>query len=84
MANEDYVTKKIPRHIAPRIRRLKARYELTGGKITEGQIIALAITRLEGEMSKEKPRYTLMSLAGSIKGGKKSSWRDIDREVYGI
>ena len=83
MAKTEYVTKKIPRHLAPRIRMLKARYELSGGKVTEGQIIALAIARLEEEEEKKK-LYTLMDLAGIVKLKKKIHPKEIDRIVYGV
>jgi len=83
MAQSGYITKKVPRHLAPWIRRLKARMEMTGEKVTEGEVLALALQKLDEDLAKAK-RYTLMDLAGAIKGGKKSRADEIDKIVYGI
>ena len=80
----DYMTKKIPKNLTSRLRRLKARMELNGTrKVTEGEVFALALQRLEVEMSREK-RYRLSELAGMIKGGPRSNAREIDKIVYGV
>lgn len=80
----DYITKKIPRNLVGRLSRLKARLELKGTrKVTEGEVFALALAKLEEEVAKEE-QYTLLQLAGFIKGGKKSNAAEIDKVVYGI
>ena len=80
----DYITKKFPRNLVGRLRSLKARMELKGTKkVTEADVFSLAILRLEEEMGKER-RYTLLELAGSLKGKAKSNAKEIDRIVYGI
>lgn len=80
----DYITKKFPRHLVGRLRSLKARMELKGArKVTEADVFALALARLEEEMGRER-RYSLLELAGSLKGKAKSNAQEIDRVVYGI
>ena len=80
----DYITKKIPRNLAGRLNRLKARMELRGTrKVTEGEVFALALQRLEEEMEKEK-RYTLRELAGTLRFKGKVDPKDIDKIVYGV
>ena len=80
----EYATKKIPKSLVGRIARLKARMSLDGRcKVTEGEVIALAICRLEEDMSR-KQRLALSSLSGIVKGGKKGNAEEIDRIVYGV
>ena len=80
----EYATKKIPKSLVGRIAHLKARMSLDGRcKVTEGEVIALAICRLEEDMSR-KQRLSLSSLSGIVKGKKKSNAEEIDRIVYGV
>ena len=80
----EYATKKIPKSLVGRIARLKARMALGKNcKVTEGEVIALAICRLEEDMSREQ-RLALSSLSGIVKGKKKSNADEIDRIVYGV
>ena len=80
----DYITKKFPRHLVGRLRRVKARMELNGTKkVTEGEVFALALIKLE-ESIQRPPKYRLLDLAGSIKFRKKISPKDIDKIVYGV
>jgi hypothetical protein len=80
----EYATKKIPKSLVGRIARLKARMSLDGRcKVTEGEVIALAICRLEEDMGR-KQRLALSSLSGIVKGGKKGNAEEIDRIVYGV
>ena len=80
----DYVTKKFPRNLVGRLRRLKAKMELNKSrKVTEGEVLALALVRLE-ETIATPPKYRLLDLAGSIKFREKTSPKDIDRIVYGV
>jgi len=83
----EYITKKIPRHLAGKIRWIQAKMTLKRGeKVTEGDVVGLALSRLEAEMEKEKgeTRHTLRELAGSLKGKARSDWKDINKVVYGI
>jgi hypothetical protein len=80
----EYVTKKIPKSLVGRINVLKARMQIkTRRKVTEGEVISIAINRLENDIEKKK-RYSLANLAGTIKKGKKSNPNEIDRIVYGV
>jgi hypothetical protein len=80
----DYITKKVPRHLSAKIRRLKALLSLKGTrKVTEGDVLSLALSKLESSMETER-RYTLMELAGSIKFRKPVRPKDIDELVYGV
>ena len=80
----EYATKKIPKQLVGRIARLKARMTLSKNrKVTEGEVIALAICRLEEDMGRQQ-RLALSSLSGIVKGKKKSSADEIDRIVYGV
>jgi hypothetical protein len=80
----EYATKKIPKYLVGRIARLKARMALDGSRnVTEGEVIALAICRLEEEMSRQS-RTPFLKLVGSVKGKAKSNAEEIDRVVYGV
>ena len=80
----EYATKKIPKSLVSRIARLKARMSLDGSRnVTEGEVIALAICRLEEEMSRQS-RIPFIKLVGTIKGKAKSNAEEIDRIVYGV
>lgn len=80
----EYATKKIPKSLFAKINRLKARLSLKKNrKVTEGEVIALALERLDEEGELEK-RLSIMELSGIIPGGKKSSAREIDSIVYGV
>ena len=80
----EYATKKIPKSLVGRIARLKARMSLDGSRnVTEGEVIALAIRRLEEDIGR-KQRLSLASLSGIVKGKKKSNAEEIDRIVYGV
>ncbi|MBS3068807.1 hypothetical protein J4441_00380 [Candidatus Micrarchaeota archaeon] len=80
----DYITKKIPRHLAKKISMLQAHLQLSKERnVTEGEVFSLAISALESQMAKRK-RYSIMDLAGISKGKKKSSASEIDRIVYGV
>jgi len=80
----EYATKKIPKGLVNRIARLKARLTLSNDcKVTEGEVIALAICRLEEDLSRQS-RTPFRELVGMVKGKAKSNAEEIDRVVYGI
>jgi len=79
---EEYITKKVPKKLNPLIRRLKAKMSLGGKKVTEGDVIALGLAKLEQDMEKHR-RKKLIEMAGIIKGGEQSDAKDIDRLLYG-
>jgi len=80
----EYITKKIPRGLSGRIARLKAQMALGEKcKVTEGEVIALAITKLEEDMSRQS-RIPFIKLVGMAKGKAKSTAEEIDRVVYGV
>ncbi len=79
----DYITKKVPRHLAGKISRLQALMQLKARRgVTESEVLTLAVARLEEEMEKGK-RCALSQLAGLSKGKAKSSASEIDSAVYG-
>jgi hypothetical protein len=80
----DYVTKKIPRGAAQMLPRLKALMSLKGQRtVTEGQVMALALVKLEAEMSRER-RYSVLELAGKLKFKKPVSPGEMDKIIYGV
>ena len=80
----EYVTKKIPKYLEKKIARLKAIFQIKKEKkVTEGEVIALAIAMLEEDVERES-RYSLAQLVGLVKGGKKSRPDEIDSIIYGI
>ena len=80
----EYATKKIPKNLVGRIARLKARMTLDKNcKVTEGEVIALAICKLEEDFSRQS-RIPFIKLVGTVKGKAKSNAEEIDRIVYGI
>ena len=79
----EYVTKKVPKSIVKRLQRLKARFSFRQNRnVTEGEVIAMGITRLEEEAERSH-RKSLKGLAGLIKGGEPSDEEEIDRVLYG-
>lgn len=80
----EYATKKIPKNLVGRIARLKARMALgKNRKVTEGEVISLAICRLEEDFSRQS-RIPFIKLVGMSKGKAKSNAEEIDRVVYGV
>ena len=80
----EYATKKIPKNLVGRIARLKARMTLGRNcKVTEGEVIALAISKLEEDFSRQS-RTPFIKLVGMSKGKAKSDAEEIDRIVYGV
>ncbi len=78
----EYITKKVPKNLSGRIRRLKALMSLRmKRKVTEGEVIALGIAKLE-EGEERRSRNALIELSGIIKNGKSSS-KEVDDVVYG-
>ena len=69
----EYATKKIPKSLVGSIARLKARMSLDGGRnVTEGEVIALAIRRLEEDFSRQS-RIPFIKLVGTVRGKAKSN-----------
>lgn len=79
---EEYITKKVPKRLNPLIRRLKARLSLGGKKVTEGDVIALGLNKLEQSLQNTR-RKKLIGLAGIAKGAKGTTPEDIDKILYG-
>ena len=78
----EYITKKVPKRTAEVIRRLVSRLSLRHKRrVTESEVIALGMARLEEETEKVK-RKTLASLSGIIEGGGRSDETDIDTLLY--
>ena len=88
MATE-YITKKIAKQDDEVLRYVQAHYQLEKGeRATEIEVIGFALRHVAEELygfrKNKKAKYTWTDIEGSIKGGKKSTEKDIDRLLYGI
>ena len=90
----ELISKKVPRTLDERLKRIQARYQLKHRKrISEGKIIELAVDYLEAhseglELDSTKKKYALTDLIGIVKGLPKMNateelddllYRDVDR-----
>lgn len=78
----EYVTKKIPKTASRLISRLQAKLSLRGEKVTEGQVIALGLAKLDEDLEMKK-RHSIAVLNGLEKGKAISSESEIDEILYG-
>ena len=86
VVNMELVSKKVPKSIIPKLRRLQARYMLKNQRrVSEAEIIEEAVERMEKEDIPEiGKRYTVLDLIGTIKGGKRfNAEKELDDIVYG-
>lgn len=82
------ITKKVPRRIVPKIRRLQARFMLRHRRrISEAEIIGKAVDEMKDKDLEEKHgrRYGLEDIFGigtsKVKG---DASKDVDQVVYGV
>ena len=84
----EYISKKIPKESDPVLKYVQAQLQLERGKkVTEADVIEMAIEHVAEERygyKEKKAKYTWKDIEGSIKGGKKSTEKEIDKLVYGI
>lgn len=82
ITNMAYITKKLPEEVARRMFRVKSQMmQLTDGKVTDGELIDMALSELEKKLRKNT--VPLRRLSGVIRGGKPSSPEEIDSLAYG-
>ena len=82
----ELITKKVPKRIVHKIRRLQAKYQLMhNSRISEAEIIEKGIEKLEEGDFAGKPAhsYSIEDIFGIVKGGKPGHARyDVDEVVY--
>lgn len=83
----ELITKKVPKRVIPKLRKLQAVYMLKHQKkISEAEIIEQAIEKLGAEELKEKKvKHSLEKIFGIGKSGAKGdASKDVDEVVYGV
>ncbi len=84
----EYISKKINKEDNPILQYVQIHYQLEKGeRVTEAEVIGYALRHVAEEQfqyREKKARYTWDDIAGSIKGGKKSTEKEIDKIVYGV
>lgn len=88
VSNSGLITKKVPRRIVPKIRRLQARFILRHRRrISEAEIIGKAVDKLDEKDLDYlvERRYSFEDIFGIDKSKEKSdARRDVDKVVYGV
>ncbi len=87
----ELISKKIPKESDAILKYVQAHYQLEKGeKVTEAEVLEYALRHVAEEKfgySKERKirkGLGLLKYAGFIKDGPKSSWKEIDKVVYGV
>lgn len=85
----EYITKKVPKEADAILKYVQAQEQLEKGeRVSEAEIIYMTLKHYAEEKygyrkKKEKKGLGIEHLFGSVKGGPISSWKDIDKIVYG-
>lgn len=84
----EYISKKINKEDNEVLRYVQIHYQLEkGDRATESEVIGYALRHVAKEQyqyREKKAKYTWDDITGSIKGGKKSTEKEIDKVVYGV
>lgn len=85
----EYITKKIAKEDDSVLKYVQAHYQLEKGeRATEIEVIGFALRHVAEELygfkKNKKAKYAWKDIEGSIKGGVRSTEKDIDKLLYGV
>ncbi len=84
---DEYITKKLPRRLNDRLRRLQAKYQLKHRRrVSEGRLVEMALDyamKHERELFSEKKKGISKAFGAYSSKGKTNCTEEIDSVVYG-
>ena len=88
VVKNQYITKKMPRSVDPKLKQLQAQYQLMHGKrISEGRLVEMAVDEVlaHGVLTRKGDGRGVLAITGMFKGRKgTNAAKDLDKVVYGV
>jgi len=88
VVKNQYITKKMPRSVDPKLKQLQAQYQLAYGKrVSEGRLVEMAVDEAlaHSVLTRKGDGRGVLAIAGMFKGRKGMNVaKELDDVVYGV